>query len=471
VLALSSCAIGCVSPNAGTPPRLDGSVGLSDIEGSAGPTLDAAADASGAGADADAQVVTSPDTGVDRALDTGADLPFDLGADAPQDLSADTPPDVGADLPFDAGADLPFDVGADAPPDAPPDAPVLRENGTACATAEQCKSAICADGVCCGAACGGQCEACDVAGSVGTCKPVTGAPHRGGQPARAACGGDPACPGACDGTTTTRCAYPANRCRSRSCSNVAAEVINEASCDANGVCPPLTTTVCTHVCLAGNCTACTPGTRMCATPTTPQLCNNAGVWQDQSCPPAGNMQPVCAPDGSCGHQCETGASGPPAPLACGVCPLWNFETGGTDGWVALPGGAWDGSPVQSVKKQLGASNSNVLAVKVSFTPQASQLIVQLRLCAPPGLSISGRTFSYRVWMDGPTTASSFNVYPRAINGGDTDTPNGLSGLANQWIVDSEGFFQSSTVDLQLIVAYYDPAGWQGTVYFDDIAFQ
>ncbi|MGH2557536.1 MAG: hypothetical protein ACRDJH_00615, partial [Thermomicrobiales bacterium] len=45
----------------------------------------------------------------------------------------------------------------------------LLVNGEPCTAATACVSGICVDGVCCDAACAGQCEACTVAGSVGTC--------------------------------------------------------------------------------------------------------------------------------------------------------------------------------------------------------------------------------------------------------------------------------------------------------------
>lgn len=55
-----------------------------------------------------------------------------------------------------------------------------KENGAACAVAGECVSGLCADGVCCNSTCDGACDACNVAGSEGTCSPMpdgaTGSP-------------------------------------------------------------------------------------------------------------------------------------------------------------------------------------------------------------------------------------------------------------------------------------------------------
>lgn len=44
-----------------------------------------------------------------------------------------------------------------------------KKNGEACAAGGECVSAQCIDNVCCGSACLGTCQACNVAGSMGTC--------------------------------------------------------------------------------------------------------------------------------------------------------------------------------------------------------------------------------------------------------------------------------------------------------------
>lgn len=42
-------------------------------------------------------------------------------------------------------------------------------DGKACGTGDDCNSTFCVDGVCCGDACEGACQACNIAGSEGTC--------------------------------------------------------------------------------------------------------------------------------------------------------------------------------------------------------------------------------------------------------------------------------------------------------------
>src|SRR4051812_12676609 len=44
--------------------------------------------------------------------------------------------------------------------------------GSPCASADQCASNICADGVCCATSCPGTCVSCNIKGAAGTCVPV-----------------------------------------------------------------------------------------------------------------------------------------------------------------------------------------------------------------------------------------------------------------------------------------------------------
>jgi hypothetical protein len=82
-------------------------------------------------------------------------------------------------------------------------------NGAACAAPGDCDSGFCVDKVCCSSACNGQCEACDVVGSAGTCTAVVGAP-RGD---RSACDTKPATDCGkltCDGADRSACRAFAN---------------------------------------------------------------------------------------------------------------------------------------------------------------------------------------------------------------------------------------------------------------------
>ena len=95
------------------------------------------------------------------------------------------------------------------------------------------------DGACCDTACTGQCEACDVAGVVGVCTPVAGAPHR----SRAPCsdgGGDVCKVRECDGVAGHggSCQGYKNgittACGSASCAN--AKYTPAPTCDGAGAC-------------------------------------------------------------------------------------------------------------------------------------------------------------------------------------------------------------------------------------------
>ncbi len=121
-----------------------------------------------------------------------------------------------------------------------------RVNGSTCGGANQCQSGQCVDGVCCNTACVGQCQACDVTGSVGTCTLVNGQPHG----SRTPCLSDgTSCGGSCDGTSPASCSYPsaATQCRAPTCQN--GVEAHAASCTGSGSCPPLDTRQCgNYVC-------------------------------------------------------------------------------------------------------------------------------------------------------------------------------------------------------------------------------
>jgi hypothetical protein len=300
-----------------------------------------------------------------------------------------------------------------------------------------------------------------------------GTPHRASLPARPLCGGDAACPGSCDGTITTKCVYPANRCRTRSCSATTSEVINEASCNASGVCPPVTTTSCQFACQSGACTACLPGTRQCGGPTTPQLCDNNGTWQNQTCVAIGNKVPVCTPDGNCVQQCQPGAGGTMPQLTCAsgnVCGVWAFETGTTEGWMGASTPAWNGTLNAIKGATVPAGNSSwVLAAGFNFTAAKPELIILLRLCTSGTTSLSGRSFSFDTYV-GAGTTDYFSVGPRSWNNASFDTPNGVSLSGGKWVNDAEGFSQTGAVEMQIVLRYNVPYPLAGTAYFDNFRF-
>jgi hypothetical protein len=136
-------------------------------------------------------------------------------------------------------------------------------NGVACKADGECGSFACTDGVCCDVACRGACMACDVAGKLGTCSPISGAPRA----SHATCS-----PYAtCSATTAGACA---------------AACATDADCDATGYCAGTT-------CVArkGNAASCARNAE-CAS----GACAD-GVCCNQAC------------DGACEACAETGSTG------------------------------------------------------------------------------------------------------------------------------------------------------------------
>jgi len=107
-------------------------------------------------------------------------------------------------------------------------------NGEACTVATVCGSGRCVDGVCCDAACTGQCEACNVPGTEGKCVAVTGAPR----PPHAPCAdAGKECGTVCNGATRTACVYlPAGKtpCGANAC--VDGVETHASTCDGTGKC-------------------------------------------------------------------------------------------------------------------------------------------------------------------------------------------------------------------------------------------
>jgi hypothetical protein len=204
-------------------------------------------------------------------------------------------------------------------------------NGVMCAASADCDSGFCVDGVCCNAACAGQCEACDVAGIVGTCTPVVGASHG----ARTKCSdgaGDACLALACDGVDRVKCAAYANgletTCAAATCSS--GTFTSARVCDGKGSCSSGgsmscgayacgTTNRCNTTCVSNvDCSTgyvcasgghCVPPTAQCSSDGLTSISPSGGM---QSCTPyrcsgAGTCFSVCASDADCApmHACNT----------------------------------------------------------------------------------------------------------------------------------------------------------------------
>ena len=133
--------------------------------------------------------------------------------------------------------------------------------GTACSEGQECASGRCVDGVCCGEACAGACEACNVSGSEGRCAAVPG----GTDPAHE-CGpkgtvnvelGDfadvhvGACAGVCNGQRACVFALADTPCGDARCSGEA--TTRSFACNGSGVCVASDGDCGRYACIDGSC--------------------------------------------------------------------------------------------------------------------------------------------------------------------------------------------------------------------------
>ena len=118
-----------------------------------------------------------------------------------------------------------------------PNSQCKKNIGQACGGGSECYNGRCVDGYCCNTMCTGQCQACNVTGSLGTCSAVTGAPV---SPRMACNATDPMCAGSCNGMNQLACTYPGSGTSCPSvCTpgsgNMPAKVAPRA-CNMNGAC-------------------------------------------------------------------------------------------------------------------------------------------------------------------------------------------------------------------------------------------
>jgi hypothetical protein len=161
-------------------------------------------------------------------------------------------PDAAVPQDVAVGEDAPLvpDAATPEPDLAPPDAPLVL-NGHPCATNAQCQSTICKDGICCSAACTGLCEACNVAGALGTCAPVSAGQDPDNdcpQDPVSSCGRD----GTCNGQRACSRYRESTECAPGGCTGDQESAAS--TCNGAGACVPGKTVSCAPMmCMNGSC--------------------------------------------------------------------------------------------------------------------------------------------------------------------------------------------------------------------------
>jgi hypothetical protein len=201
-------------------------------------------------------------------------------------------------------------------------------NGTTCTLASQCASGNCVDGYCCGTACGGACDVCNKAGSLGTCSPA--AAGTAGSPSCGAytCQGASTCPTSC--TSSSQCASGYS-CVGNACTALQA---NGTTCTAGSQCA-------SGSCVDGYCcdTACGGACDVCNKAGALGVCSPAVAGTAGSpscgaytCQGAATCPTSCTSTSQCasGFTCQGGACVGASQCTAGLCcDNGNFKPAGT----------------------------------------------------------------------------------------------------------------------------------------------
>jgi hypothetical protein len=229
----------------------------------------------------------------------------------------------------------------------------LKPNGAFCSTGAECKSAQCAQGVCCATACAGACFSCALTGTMGLCTAVpTGLPDPAAlctDHGPTSCGTDGKCQaGACQ-------KYPqGTACSGASCPTPGSTFTAGGTCDGAGTCSvPAATSCFPFGCGLNACNSTCTSNADCAPPATCSgsscgLKPNGAVCQaGAECQSTFCAQGVCcatACTGTCMSCALQGTAGTCAPVApggsdpTGTCTDKGAASCGTTGFCNGSGG-------------------------------------------------------------------------------------------------------------------------------------
>jgi hypothetical protein len=380
------------------------------------------------------------------------------------------------------------------------------KQGQTCLAGTDCAGGIpCADGYCCDKTCAGSCEACNLAGHLGTCTTLgaNAQPHTGHPPCTAT---DATCAGSCQGSAT--CTYPTSACGSATCTSNSYQPTGTCG---SGACSPGNVQNCTSLnkacVVASGCSGvCVPGAIQCSTGTggIPQLCSSAGTWQNQTGCSAGttcsNGSCACAKTtcagacvdtntdknncGTCGHACRYSASScvagkcTPVVLASGLSApaqmaqdslyvYWidsgsdSIERTAKDGSMATAisvagGGSLSGIAVASNVLEFGQNppdigyNGDIWYVVVSPTLGSQRPVgISIPYGYYQSIAASGSTLYFLVQSNDPNVASPSSILSAGVDMSSTTTlcgPGTGCGMTqpNEIAVDANNIYWTDT---------------------------